>query len=263
MSTEEPTDRRVAVVTGASSGIGEATARALAAAGWTVVCAARRTERVEALAADIGGHAVTVDVTDQASVDALDAAVERIGGTLDLVVNVAGGALGADPVEQAQLSQWQRMYDVNVLGTLRVIKALLPRLRSAPAAQIVVVTSTAAEVVYEGGGGYSAAKHAEAALVRTLRLELAGEPIRVCEIAPGMVATAEFSLVRFGGDAAKADKTYEGVDRPLTADDVARTITWCATAPVHLNVDLMVIRPVAQAAQHKVIRRPVFGPDVP
>lgn len=255
--------RGVAVVTGASSGIGEATARRLAADGWHVVAAARRAGRIEALASEIDATAVVVDITDDESVAALIAAVEDLlaqrGEALGLLVNNAGGAIGADPVADATIDDWRQMFEVNVLGTLRVTRALLPLLSAAPAAQVVVVTSTAGFVVYEGGGGYAAAKHAEGALVRTLRLELNGQPVRVTEIAPGMVATEEFALTRFGGDAEAAAKVYENVDRPLTADDVAECIRWAASTPAHLNVDLLVVRPVAQAAQHKLHRGPIFG----
>lgn len=253
----------VAVVTGASSGIGEATARRLARAGFHVVAAARRVERLEALASEIGCTPMVLDVTNDESVASFSEALvtefgER-GLPVTLLVNNAGGALGQDPVDTGSVEQWRAMYEVNVLGTLRVTQAVLPLLRAAEAAQIVVVSSTAAMVTYEGGGGYTAAKHGEGALVRTLRLELAGEPIRVAEIAPGMVATEEFSLVRFGGDRAAADKVYADVDRPLTADDVARCIEWVGCAPAHLNIDLMVVRPLAQAAQHKVFRGKLFS----
>ncbi len=258
--------RGVAVVTGASSGIGAATARRLSADGWHVVVAARRADRIEQLATEIGGTAVVLDITDDDSVAGLLAAVEDLlaqrGEPLGLLVNNAGGAVGADTVADAGLDDWRRMYEVNVLGTLRVTRALLPLLRSAPAAHVVVVTSTAALLTYEGGGGYSAAKHAQGALVRTLRLELVGEPVRVTEVAPGMVATEEFSVKRFAGDAEAAARIYAGVDRPLTADDVAECIGWAASTPVHLNVDLLVVRPVAQAAQHKVHRGPIFGDGV-
>lgn len=255
--------RGVAVVTGASSGIGAATARRLAADGWHVVAAARRADRVESLASEIGATAVVLDITDDESVAGLISVVEDLlterGEPLGLLVNNAGGALGADTVADATIDDWRAMFEVNVLGSLRVTRALLPLLGAAPAAHVVVVTSTAGHVVYEGGGGYAAAKHAEGALVRTLRLELNGQPVRVTEIAPGMVATEEFSLTRFGGNADAAAAVYEGVDRPLTADDVAECIGWAASTPAHVNVDLLVVRPVAQAAQHKVHRGPLFG----
>lgn len=257
--SEGPGAGRVAVVTGASSGIGAATARALAADGWHVVVAARRVERLVELADEIDGTAVALDVTSDKSVAGLLAVVGDLGREVALLVNNAGGAFGSDTVAEASIDDWRRMHEVNVLGTLRVTRALLPSLLAAPSAHVVVVTSTAASLVYPGGGGgYTAAKHAEGALVRTLRLELVGHPVRVTEIAPGMVATEEFSLVRFGGDEAAAAKVYEGVDRPLTADDVAECIRWTASVPTHVDVDLLVVRPVAQAAQHLVHRGPLF-----
>lgn len=242
---------RTAVVTGASSGIGAATARALAAAGFQVVCAARRTDRIEALAQEIGGRAVACDVTDSASVAALAA---DVGDELHVLVNNAGGAFGSDPVESADVEQWRAMYDVNVLGLMRVTQALLPALRASGDGLIVNVGSTAGRVAYEKGGGYTAAKHATKVVTETLRLELNGEPIRVSEIAPGMVRTDEFSLVRFGGDADAAAAVYDGVPDPLVADDVADAIAWVATRPAHVNIDELVIKPRAQAAQHKVHR---------
>lgn len=241
---------RTAVVTGASSGIGAATARHLVAAGFDVLAAARRTDRLDALAAAIGCRTTTLDVTDQDSVDALVASLERC----DVLVNNAGGALGVDPIAAADDHAWQAMWDVNVMGTLRMTRALLPLLVASGDGLVVTVTSTAGHIVYEGGGGYAAAKHAEHALVATLRLELAGEPVRVSEIAPGMVATEEFSLRRFGGDAARAAAVYDGVNGPLTADDVAETIAWVATRPWHVNIDTLILRPRAQAAQHKLVR---------
>ncbi|PPK98102.1 NADP-dependent 3-hydroxy acid dehydrogenase YdfG [Kineococcus xinjiangensis] len=244
----------VAVVTGASSGIGAACAAALAGDGFDVVLAARRADRLREVAAAVGGRAVALDVTDPASVEALAAALERC----DVLVNVAGGAFGGDPVADGDPADWAAMYEVNVLGTLRVTQALLPLLRSAPVATIVNLTSTAAAVNYEGGGGYSAAKHGQHALTETLRLELCGEPVRVVEVAPGMVRTDEFALKRFRGDAARAAAVYEGVDRPLTAQDVAECVRWAVSLPPHVNVDHLVVRPLAQAAQHKVHRGPLF-----
>ncbi len=242
---------RTAVVTGASSGIGAATARALAEAGFHVWCAARRSDRIEQLAADIGGTAVACDVTDRTAVAAL---AEAVGEPLHVLVNNAGGAFGADPVATADPEQWRAMYDVNVLGTLHVTQALLPALRASGDGLIVNVGSTAGRVAYEGGGGYTAAKHGTQVLTETLRLELNGEPIRISEIAPGMVRTDEFALVRFEGDTAQADAVYAGVPDPLVAEDVADAIAWIATRPSHVNVDELVIRPRAQAAQHKVHR---------
>jgi len=246
---------RVAVVTGASSGIGAATARALSGAGFRVVCAARRTDRIEALASEIGGTPVTCDVTSDADVQAL---ADAAGPQVAVLVNNAGGAVGIDRIEGATPEVWQQMYDVNVLGVLRVTRALLPALRAAADAIVVNVGSTAGQGVYVGGGGYAVAKHGLHALSGTLRLELNGEPIRVTEIAPGMVRTEEFSLNRLG-DAARADAVYADVDEPLVAEDVAEAIRWVATLPRHVNVDELVLRPVAQAAQHQLHRGPIFG----
>jgi NADP-dependent 3-hydroxy acid dehydrogenase YdfG len=249
--TPQPTTSRpVAVVTGASSGIGAATARRLAGDGFEVVCAARRTGRLATLAAEIGGRALTLDVTDPESVAALAEAVPSCA----LLVNAAGGAIGAEPIAAADPADWQAMFDMNVLGVLRVTQALLPALLASGAGHVIVVGSTAGRIVYEGGGGYTAAKHATTALAETLRLELNGQPVRVTEIAPGMVRTDEFSLNRFRGDAERAAAIYAGVDEPLTADDVADCISWCATRPAHVNVDLLVVKPLAQAAQYKVHR---------
>ena len=243
---------RTAVVTGASSGIGAATARHLAREGFHVYCAARRTDRIEALAAEIGGTPVACDVTSQESVDALAAVV---GERLDVLVNNAGGAFGAGPVSAADSDDWRRMYEVNVIGLVQVTRALLPALLASGAGAILNVGSTAGRTAYEGGGGYTAAKHGTQVVTETLRLELWDQPVRVMEVAPGMVRTDEFALVRFDGDQEKADAVYAGVAEPLTADDVADAITWMVTRPPHVNVDELVIRPRAQAAQHKVHRQ--------
>lgn len=242
--------RRTAVVTGASSGIGEATARKLAAEGFEVICAARRVDRIAALAAEIGGRSIACDVTSEADVTALAAAV---GDRLDVLVNNAGGAFGQEPVAKADIDAWQKMYAVNVIGTERVTRALLPALVEAHGA-IVFVTSVAADGPYEGGAGYCGAKAAERMIAGTLRLEFFDQPVRITEISPGMVHTPEFSLTRYDGDQAKADAVYAGVPNPLTADDVAEAITWMATRPAHVNIDRLTIRPVAQPAQHKVFR---------
>jgi NADP-dependent 3-hydroxy acid dehydrogenase YdfG len=242
---------RVAVVTGASSGIGAATARALAAEGFRVFCAARRTDRIARLADEIGGEAVACDVTDRDSVAALAASV---GDTCHVLVNNAGGAFGSDPVATADADDWRAMYEVNVIGTLQATQALLPALRASGDGLVVNMGSTAGRIAYEGGGGYTAAKHGTQVMTETLRLELVGEPIRISEIAPGMVRTDEFALVRFGGDQEKADAVYAGVPDPLVAEDVADAVAWVATRPSHVNVDELVIRPRAQAAQHKVHR---------
>lgn len=242
---------RTAVVTGASSGIGAATARHLAREGFEVVCAARRGDRIEALAAEIGGRAVVCDVTSAASVAELAAAV---GPRLDVLVNNAGGAFGLGAVAEADADEWRRMYDVNVLGLMQVTKALLPALVASGAGVIVNIGSTAGRIAYEGGAGYTAAKHGTKVVTETLRLELFDQPVRVCEVAPGMVRTEEFALTRFDGDQARADAVYAGVAEPLVADDVADAITWVATRPPHVNIDELVIKPRAQAAQHKVHR---------
>jgi NADP-dependent 3-hydroxy acid dehydrogenase YdfG len=242
----------IAVVTGASSGIGAATARRLAAEGFQVVAAARRRNRLDALAAAVPGiRAVTLDVTDPDSVAALAAELDDVA----VLVNNAGGAIGVEPIERADPGDWQRMYETNVLGVLRVTQALLPALERGSGGHVVVTGSIAGHLVYEGGGGYTAAKHGATALVETLRLELNGRPVRVTEIAPGMVHTEEFSLVRLRGDQAAADRVYAGVDAPLTADDIADCIAYVVTRPAHVNIDLLVVKPIAQAAPHKVARR--------
>jgi NADP-dependent 3-hydroxy acid dehydrogenase YdfG len=240
---------RVAVVTGASSGIGAATTARLAAEGFDVVLGARRMDRLTELAARTGGRALPLDVTDPASVEQFCAQLERV----DVLVNNAGGSWDMAPVADADLDSWQRAYDVNVLGTVRMTKALLPALRASGAGDVVFVGSTAGLISYEGGASYTAAKHAVHTLAETLRLEIVGEPVRVIEIAPGMVRTDEFSLNRLGSQE-KADAVYRGVREPLTAEDVADCIAWTVTRPHHVNIDLMVVRPIAQAAQHKVAR---------
>lgn len=245
----------VAVVTGASSGIGAATARQLAAAGFHVVLTARRKDRIEAVAAEITeaglqATAQALDVTDREAVDTFAASLSRC----DVLVNNAGGALGADPVATGDPADWRRMYEVNVIGTLHVTQALLPALTDSGDGTIVVLSSTAGLSTYEGGGGYVAAKHGEHVLAETLRLEIVGTPVRVIEVAPGMVKTDEFATTRFRGDTDKAAKVYAGVAAPLTADDVAGTITWAVTRPPHVNIDLLVVRPRAQASNSKVHR---------
>ena len=238
-------------MTGASSGIGAATARRLAAAGYRVVCAARRTDRIEALAAEIDGVAVACDVTSPEQVDAL---ARVVGDRLAVLVNNAGGAFGASPVAEASSDEWRAMYEVNVIGLMQVTRALLPALVASGAGAVLNVGSTAGRIAYEGGAGYTASKHGVQVVTETLRLELFDQPVRVMEIAPGMVKTDEFSLVRFDGDREKAEAVYAGVAEPLTADDVADAICWMVTRPAHVNIDELVIRPRAQAAQHKVHR---------
>ena len=240
---------RVAVVTGASAGIGEATAKTLAAQGFHVIAVARRADRIQRLADEIGGTAVVADVTDGAAVEALAAGLSRV----DVLVNNAGGARGLEPVAEANLENWRWMWETNVIGTLRVTRALLPRLIESGNGLIVTVTSIAAMEVYDGGSGYTAAKHAQGALHRTLRGELLGKPVRLTEIAPGAVET-EFSLVRFGGDQQRADAVYAGIT-PLTATDVAEVIGFVASRPPHVNLDQIVIRPRDQASASRYNRR--------
>ena len=246
------TSRECAIVTGASSGIGAATARALADSGYEVIACARRMDRLNELAAE--NSAITahhLDITDQKSVDQLvsDLADRKVS----VLVNCAGGAFDASSVLDSDPAVWSKTYDLNVVGTVRMVKAFTPAMQKHGHGHIVIISSTAGHTAYENGGSYVAAKHAETSLARTLRLELNGLPIRVTEIAPGMVMTEEFSTIRFG-DADRAAKVYEGVDAPLMAEDVAEAIRWSVTLPEHFNVDSLVIRPVAQAANHKVHR---------
>lgn len=251
---QQNSDRKIAVVTGASSGIGEATAKTLAAQGFHVVVAARRADRVQALAAEIGGTAVPTDVTDETSVAALAARVGELGGPVSVLVNNAGGARGLAAVAEADLEHWRWMWETNVLGTLRVTRALLDRLIDSGDGLVVTVTSIAAFETYDGGAGYTSAKHAQGALHRTLRGELLGKPVRLTEIAPGAVET-EFSLVRFDGDAGRADAVYTGIT-PLVAQDVAEVIGFVASRPSHVNLDQIVIRPRDQAPNGRFHRRP-------
>ncbi|QKJ19953.1 SDR family oxidoreductase [Microbacterium hominis] len=251
---------RRAVVTGASSGIGEATARTLRQSGWDVVAVARRADRLAALESEIGVVAFAADLTSDADVQALADHLAATG-PVHALVHVAGGARGTDRVEDGSASDWQWMFDVNVLSAQRLVAALLPQLRAAAEhgghADTLFVTSTAAQTAYAGGGGYNAAKAAEAMLAHALRLELNGEPIRVTEVAPGMVYTEEFTLNRLGGDRNAAEKVYEDVDNPLTAGDVADVIAYALNAPGHVNLDLVTLRPVAQSAQHLLARGPL------
>jgi NADP-dependent 3-hydroxy acid dehydrogenase YdfG len=246
---------KTAVVTGASSGIGAATARALAGAGWQVFAGARREDRLREVTdpvAKAGGQitAIPLDITDPASVEAF---VARLPETLNLLVNNAGGAQGVERIEAAVEDKWRWMWETNVLGTMRVTRALLPRLRASGDGHVINVGSIAGFETYVGGAGYTGAKHAERALTRTLRLELIGEPIRVTDVAPGLVET-EFSLVRFGGDAERAKAVYKGME-PLNADDIADCIVWAATRPSRVNIDEIVVRPRDQATATMVHRR--------
>jgi NADP-dependent 3-hydroxy acid dehydrogenase YdfG len=227
--------RGTAVVTGASSGIGAATAGALAEAGFAVVVGARRVDKLEAVAEPIGARALALDVTDDESVAAFAAEVPECA----VLVNNAGGALGLDRIEDADLDKWQRMYDTNVLGSLRMTRALLPALRASGDGLVVVIGSIAGRLAYPGGGGYNAAKFAQRAFAEVLRKELFTEPIRVTEIEPGLVET-DFSLVRFEGDAERAAKVYEGV-AALTAQDIAECVAFVASRPGRVNIDQMVV----------------------
>ncbi|MGC4190268.1 MAG: SDR family oxidoreductase [Thermomicrobiales bacterium] len=253
-------ETRTAVVTGASSGMGAATVRMLREHGWDVVGVARRKDRLDALAEETGATTFVADVTSDEDVANL-AAFLKERGPVNTLVNVAGGAIGSDYVENAPLDAWREMYETNVIGMVRVTKALLPLLREAaltkPNSDILTVSSTAGHIAYEGGGGYTAAKHGTTDIVETLRLELVGEPIRVMEIAPGMVRTPEFSLNRFGGDQAKADKVYENVQDVIDETDCARVMVAMLEMPTQINLDLVVVRPLAQAAQYKVHRGPL------
>ncbi len=245
MSEQRP---QLALVTGASSGIGEATVRALAAQGFETIAAARRLERCERLAAKVGGRALRLDVTDADAVAALAGEVNE----LEVLVHSAGGALGLEPVAEADDDRWLEMYESNVLGVVRVTRALLPALRRGRDSRIVIVGSVAGVEAYEGGGGYTAAKHGAHAIAQTLRLELLADGIRVTEVAPGLVET-EFSLVRFDGDAERAADVYRGLE-PLTATDVAELIAFCVSRPPHVDIDYAAIKPTAQASA-KIVHR--------
>jgi len=245
----------VALVTGGGTGIGAAITRRLVADGYAVVIGGRRRDRLDAVAAELG-EAVTplqLDVTDPSSVAAGIGSLER----LDILVNNAGGALGLSSVEDGDLDEWEAMYATNVLGTVRMTQAVLPLLRESDRSSIVNISSIAGERVYAGGGGYTSAKHGQSVVSETLRLELNGSHVRVIEIRPGMVQTEEFSLTRLHGDQSAADKVYEGVDRPLVADDVAACVAFAVGLPQHVNIDTLVVKPVAQAAPHLLHRGPI------
>jgi NADP-dependent 3-hydroxy acid dehydrogenase YdfG len=244
---------KAALVTGASSGIGEATVRALAAQGWTVFAVARREERLAALAAETGAVAIPADISEDDDVSRLLARVTEAGG-IDTLVNIAGGARGADAIGAASTEDWEWMYRVNVLGTMKLTRAFLPMLRAHGEGTVLNLTSTAGLTAYEGGGGYNAAKFAQHAMTGALRLEEVENNLRVIEVAPGLVYTEEFALNRLG-DRQAAEKVYQGVEKPLTAEDVAEVVRYAVTAPHHVNLDQIVIRPVAQAANHKLIRK--------
>ena len=248
--------REYAVITGASSGIGAATARLLASNGYHVIAAARRADRLATLAKeDANIEAFTLDVTKQESVDSLSLHLQ--GKPVSILINCAGGAFESDPIHESDPEIWKKTFDINVVGSVRMVKAMTPLMQAFGRGHIVMISSTAGHRVYENGGSYVAAKFAETSMVETLRLELNGQPIRVTEIAPGMVKTDEFSAVRFQGDVEKAAKVYEGVTRPLVAEDVAEAVRWSVMLPSHFNVDCLMIRPVAQAQVHKVYRQPL------
>lgn len=248
--------REYAVITGASSGIGAATARLLANNGYHVIAAARRADRLAALAKeDENIEAFTLDVTKQESIDSLTLHLQ--GKPVSILINCAGGAFDSDSINDSDPEIWKKTYDINVVGSVRMVKAMTPLMQAFGQGHIVMISSTAGHRVYENGGSYVAAKFAETSLVETLRLELNGQPIRVTEIAPGMVKTDEFAVQRFQGDTEKAAKIYEGVTRPLVAEDVAEAIRWSVMLPSHFNVDCLMIRPVAQAQVHKVYRQPL------
>ncbi|WP_424346737.1 SDR family oxidoreductase [Kocuria sp. CH-021] len=246
---------RVAVVTGASTGIGEATARELRRSGWTVYAVARRAERLEALARETGAIPAPCDITSDADVDALRDQVLEEQGRVDALLNISGGARGTDRVAEAGTEDWEWMYQVNVLGTMRLTRAFLPALRENGEGTVLNLTSLAAHRAYEGGGGYNAAKYAQRAMTEALRLEEAEHNVRVVEIAPGLVHTPEFSLNRLGGDQQAAEQVYAGVDKPLTAEDVAQVCIFAVNLPHHVDLDTVTVKPVAQAAPHKMIRR--------
>ncbi|MEO5779297.1 MULTISPECIES: SDR family oxidoreductase [Arthrobacter] len=244
---------KAAVVTGASTGIGAATVRALCAAGWTVFAVARRADRLAALAAETGAVALPADVSIDADVARLLDEVTRAGGA-DTLINIAGGARGTDHIGSAKTEDWEWMFQVNVLGSMKLIRAFLPMLRACGEGTVLNLTSTAALSAYEGGGGYNAAKSAQRALTGALRLEEAEHNVRVIEVVPGLVQTEEFALNRLGGDPDAAAKVYQGVEKPLTGADVADVIRYAVTAPHHVNLDQITVRPVAQPANHKLIR---------
>ncbi|MBT8160287.1 MULTISPECIES: SDR family oxidoreductase [Arthrobacter] len=244
---------KTAVVTGASTGIGEATVRALAADGWKVFAVARRAGRLEELGTETGAVPFAADITSDDDVAALLSAVVEAGGA-DTLINIAGGARGADTIGNAQTEDWDWMYQVNVLGTLKLTRAFLPMLRAHGEGTVLNLTSTAGLTAYEGGGGYNAAKFGQHAMTGALRLEEAENNIRVIEVAPGLVHTEEFALNRLG-DADAAAKVYAGVEKPLTPEDVADVVKYAVSLPHHINLDEIIIRPVAQAATHKLIRK--------
>ncbi|WP_372699107.1 SDR family oxidoreductase [Arthrobacter sp. JSM 101049] len=253
MTSPREQQQHTAVVTGASTGIGEATARLLARRGWKVFAVARRADRLEQLAAETGVVPVPADITEDDDVARLLATVTEAGGA-DTLVNIAGGARGVDQIADAKSEDWDWMYRVNVLGTMKITRAFLPMLRANGEGTVLNLSSTAGLAGYEGGAGYNAAKFAEHGMTQALRLEEVGNNVRVVEVLPGLVQTEEFSLKRLGGDSEAAEKVYAGVEKPLTAEDVADVVAYAVGLPHHVNLDEIVIRPVAQAANHKIVR---------
>lgn len=251
--TTSAVQNKTAVVTGASTGIGEATVRALVSAGWSVFAVARRADRLEALSAETGAVPFPADITNDDDVASLLAAVTAAGGA-DTLINIAGGARGADTIGNADTADWEWMYQVNVLGTMKITRAFLPMLRENGEGTVLNLTSTAALSAYEGGAGYNAAKFAQHAMNDALRLEEVGNNVRVIEVAPGLVHTEEFALNRLG-DKDAAAKVYAGVEKPLTAGDVADVVKYAVSLPHHINLDHITVRPVAQAANHKLVRK--------
>lgn len=250
-----------AVVTGATTGIGEAIAKALVADGFDVIATGRREDRLKALAENIGCSYIAADLATDDGVDAV-ANFALKGGPVDVLINNAGGALGVDPVLEGNLDEWRRMYEINVIMTLALTQKLVPQMRKR-GGDVVFISSTAGHATYPGGAGYTAAKHAERMIPQTLRLELCGDPVRIIDIAPGMVKTEEFSLNRLHGDAQAAKKVYAGVEAPLVAEDVAEAVRWAVSLPAHVNIDTMVIRPVAQASNTQIARCRLTPPTEP
>ena len=242
-------NNKTAVVTGASSGIGEATARQLAASGFQVIIGARRLDRLEKLAEEIGGTAIELDVASTESVTAFADQIDNV----NILINCAGGAVGLTPIAESKEEEWVTMFQTNVLGLIRVTKALIPKLIDSGDGHIVNIGSIAGLEAYPGGGGYTSAKHGVVVISQTMRLELGGKPVRVTEIDPGLVET-EFSIVRFSGDTERAAKVYAGIE-PLVAADIADAVVWAVTRPKHVNIDQIVIKPVAQVSATVVHRK--------
>ncbi|WP_124055075.1 SDR family NAD(P)-dependent oxidoreductase [Arcanobacterium ihumii] len=242
-----------ALVTGASTGIGAAIVRSLCASGYQVLATARREERLQELTDRCGANYVAADLTTDDGIAAVGEAIDTYG-SIDVLVNCAGGALGMDTVVDGNVDDWRRMYEINVVGALRVTQLVLPHMKE-NGGDVVFISSTAGHGTYPGGAGYVAAKHAERQIPATLRLELVGFPVRIIDIAPGMVKTEEFTLNRLRGDVHATEKVYEGVEQPLVAEDIAEAVRWAVSLPPHVNIDSMIVRPVAQASNTLVARK--------